>query len=237
MRLSGKTAIVTGSGRGIGKATAIALAKEGCNVVVCSRTAREIENTANEIKKLGSKAISVRADVSNSGDVRNLIKKTIDEFGSIGILVNNAGVAVYKPLIDTTEKEYDYVMNVNTKGVFLCTKEVLPHMIKQKSGVIVNISSALGKHGSKDFSAYSASKFGVIGLTESVAAELPSGIKVYAVCPGGVATDMVKQIIGRAKFMAARYLIMKPERIAEKVLELCMPDCMLESGSSVEIGK
>ncbi len=249
MRLSGKTAIVTGSGRGIGRAIAIALAKEGCKVVICSRTQKEIDSVAKEIKKAGYEALAVKVDVSNPDDVKNMVAKTLEKFGSVDILVNNAGISVYKMMLQTTEEEYENVMSTNLKGVFLCIKEALPHMIRQRNGVIINISSVLGRHGSKNFSVYSASKFGVIGLTESISEELPEGIKIYAVCPGGVATRMQNQmfkgkrfmqrVIGKSKYMAAKHfkLIMKPERVAEKVLELCMPECELKSGASVEMGK
>ncbi len=249
MKLKGKVAVVTGSGRGIGRAIAIALAKEGCKVVVCSRTQKEIDSTAKKIKKAGSEALAVKADVSNSNDVKNLVAVTLEEFGKIDILVNNAGVSVYKPFLETMEEEYENVMKINLKGIFLCIKEALPHMISQRNGIIINISSVLGKHGSKNFSVYSASKFGVIGLTESISEELPEGIRIYAVCPGGVATSMQNQlykgkrlmqrIIRKTKYVAAKRLnlIMKPEQVAEKVLELCMPGCELESGASIEMGK
>jgi len=214
---------------GIGLATAKELAKEGCNIVVNSRTKKNIEKASNEIQKLGAESIGIEADVSNSIEVRNLVKETMKKFGRIDILINNAGVIVYKDFKDTTKKEDDYVVDINLKGTLHCTKEVLPIMIKQKYGRIINISSGAGKTGIPGMSVYSATKFAIVGFTESIADELKkTGIKVYAICPGGVDTRMYTSTFGEKPSL-------KPLDIAKKILPLCMPDVKTKSGSSIEV--
>ena len=229
MRLKNQVAIVTGSTMGIGLAIAKELAKEGCNIVISSRTKKDVEKASKEIQKLGVDAIGITADVSNPIDVRNLVKETMKKFGRIDILINNAGVIVYKDFKDSTQKEDDYIVDVNLKGTLLCTKEVLPAMIKQKYGRIVNISSGAGKTGIPGMSVYSATKFAIIGFTESIADELKKhDIKVYAVCPGGVDTRMYTSTFGEKPSL-------KPVHIAKKVLPLCMPDVKTKSGTIVEV--
>jgi 3-oxoacyl-[acyl-carrier protein] reductase len=168
-----RTAIITGSSRGIGKETAIILAKKSVNVVVCSRTQSEINSTVEEINKLTgiSGVLGIRCDVSLSSQVNSLVKSAIEKFGSntIDILVNDAGVAFNRKLIDTFEEEWDQTINSNLKGAFLFTKAVLPYMISKKSGVILNVNSGAGKTGFSNLSAYCASKFGLLGLAESLA--------------------------------------------------------------------
>ena len=229
MRLKDKVAIVTGGNRGIGKAISLALAKEGANIVIAAQNEKTMKATCEEVKKLGVDCIYVKTDVSKSLDVKNMIKKTKNHFKKIDILINNAGVAIRKTLEKTTEKEYDWIMDVNVKGIFLCTKEVVLHMIKQKSGTIINISSGAGKTGFPELSVYGASKFGVIGITESLAAEVNEyGIKVYAVCPGATDTDMFRSMYPELE------PTLKPEDIAKKVLMLCLPN-RYSSGSSIEV--
>jgi NAD(P)-dependent dehydrogenase (short-subunit alcohol dehydrogenase family) len=134
------TAIVTGSGRGIGREAAILLAKRGVNIVVCSRTQSEIDDTVKTIKKIHVGVIGVKCDVSVSPQVDNLVEKTIEKFGSVDILVNNAGIFTMKKLVDTSEQEWDRILAVNLKGAFLCCRAVLPYMLDKNSGAIVNVS-------------------------------------------------------------------------------------------------
>lgn len=147
------TAIVTGSGRGIGRETATLLAKRMVNVVVCSRTQSEIDDTTKVIKKVHAGVLGVKCDVSVSSQVDDLVKKTIEKFGSIDILVNNAGIFTVKKLVDTSEKEWDEILAVNLKSAFLCCKAVLPYMLDKNSGAIVNVSSCAGKVGFDSLSA------------------------------------------------------------------------------------
>lgn len=233
MNLHDKVAIITGSGRGIGRATALKLAEEGMNIVVSSRTEREIQETVELIKKLGTDAIGVRADVSLPEQVNALVKKTLEEFGRIDVLVNNAGIAVVKNLIDTDVSEWDATIDINLKSAFLCSKAVLPMMIKQRSGIIVNISSGAGKTGFAELSAYCASKFGMIGLTESLAKEVEQyNIRVIAICPGEVATRMQKET-DPEWYATHKHRMLQPEQVAEKVLAVIKGK--YSSGSSVDI--
>jgi len=154
-KLTNETAIVTGSGRGIGKETAIRLSEMGLNIVVCSRTLREINSTVEEIKETitanaDDRILGLRCDVSKSTEVDYLIKSTIRKFKSIDVLVNNAGIVYVKKLIDTSEEEWDETININLKGAFLCTKAVLPLMTKKRFGVIINVSSGAGETGFPD---------------------------------------------------------------------------------------
>lgn len=228
MSLAGQTALVTGGSKGIGKAICLALAKEGANVVIAARNESEIKGTRDKLKAMGSKALAIRTDVRSEEDVRRLISMTIDKCGRLDILINNAGVAYKKRLEETTLEEYDKIMDTNLKGVFLCTKYAIPYIRESKNGKIINISSVGGLHGLPDFSVYCASKFGVNGITESIAAELEGEIKVYAVCPGAVDTDMYRSIYSDRPPL-------KPEHIAEKILELASPDSRVTSGKIIEM--
>src|ERR671912_849354 len=191
------TAIVTGSTRGIGKETALLLLKNGLNVVISSKSQDNVHNTIQEIHdKFPSKkenVLGLKCDVSKHSDVKTLVDVTINKFGKIDILINNAGIVYYKSIMNTTEEEWDKTIDTNLKGAFLFTKEVLPHMIKNKSGgIIINVSSGAGKSGFANLSSNCASKFGIIGLTESVAKEVAGdNVKVMAICTGGVYTKMI----------------------------------------------
>ena len=190
MRLKGQTAIVTGGGRGIGRAICLALAREGADIVIVARTEKEIRETARMVEKEGRRALAVRTDIRKEEEVINMVSKAINAFGRIDILVNNAGVAYRKYIVDTSTEEYDEIMDTNVKGMFFCTKYALPHLLKRGEGRIVNISSGAGKHGIPKLSIYCASKFAVIGFTESLAYETGGGVQVYAVCPASVDTGM-----------------------------------------------
>jgi len=228
MKLKGQTAIVTGGGRGIGRAICLALAREGADIVIVARTGKEIQETARMVEKEGRRALPVRIDIRKEEEVVNMISKAVNAFGRIDILVNNAGVAYRKYLVETSTEEYDEIMDTNVKGMFFCTKYVLPHLLKRGEGRIVNISSGEGKHGIPKLSIYCASKFAVIGFTESLAYEVGGGLQVYAVCPAGVDTGMYRS-------MYSDEPVLKPEDVARKVLELCLPETTLPSGSSVDV--
>ena len=191
MKLKDQVSIVTGSGRGIGRAIALALAKEGSQVVVIARTESEIESVAQEINSLGGKAIAIKADVTNESEVKSMVQTVIDKFGRIDILINNAGYAKHAYIQDISNDLWDTTMNINLRGIMLCTRAVYSYMMNQQSGYIINISSGAGKNGGSMYATYSTSKFGVIGFTESLAAEgRRYGIKASVICPGPVATKM-----------------------------------------------
>lgn len=193
------TAIITGSTKGIGKSTAITLAKNGFNVVICSRNQKEVEQTVNEINSLANNkglAIGYKCDTSKPSDVENLVKLAIDRFGKIDILINNAGIAFYKNMIDTTFDEWSNTININLTGCFLFCKYLLPYMIKINSGAIINISSGAGKVGFPKLSAYCASKFGIMGFSESISKEVVStNIRIMVLCPGEINTNMLEDIM------------------------------------------
>ena len=209
-----KLAIVTGGSRGIGKSTAIKLLKEGFTVIITSRNNKELKETENELNKYG-KIIGIKSDVSNYDDVKNLIKQVYNKYKRIDVLVNNAGVALWKELDQMNKKEIDNILDINLKGLTYMCREVIPIMKKQKSGNIINISSGAGKKGYAEFSVYCASKFGVIGLSDSLAKELERyGISVYTICPGGVNTKMYLGMEPDADLNS----LLQPEQIAEKII-------------------
>ena len=236
---TGYTAIVTGSTRGIGKETVLLLIKNGMNVIISSRSQENVDKVIQEIyTKFPSKKeniLGLKCDVSKYSDVKSLVDISIKRFGGIDILVNNAGIVYYRRLIDTTEEEWDKIIDINLKGVFLFTKEILPHMIENKSGgVIVNVSSGAEKSGFPNLSAYCASKFGIIGLTESIAEEVAdNNIKVMAICPGGVDTDMIKDIVKEGYNPSSRNL-MKPEDVAKKIYDMISNQKDYHNGQSIE---
>lgn len=196
MNLEGKVALVTGASRGIGREIALELAREGCNVAVnYSGSEAKANEVVDEIKGLGREAIAVQCNVSDSDAVQAMVKETIGQFGSVDILVNNAGITKDNLLMRMKEAEWDDVININLKGVFLCTKAVTRQMMKQRSGRIINISSIVGVSGNPGQANYVAAKSGVIGLTKTTAKELaPRGITVNAIAPGFISTDMTDQL-------------------------------------------
>ena len=190
MELKDKVAVVTGAGRGIGKAIALKLAEAGANVVVSARTKSEIESVAKQIEKMGRKSIAVQADVSQESDVKKLIFIAADKFGTVDILINNAGVGSFAPVAELSVTEFDTMWNVNMRGVFLCTQTVLPHMMKQKSGDIVNIASLAGRNAFVGGAGYGATKWALIGFGRSLMLEVrKNNIRVITICPGSVDTE------------------------------------------------
>jgi len=194
--LRNKTAIVTGGSRGIGRATALALAASGANVVVnYASSSGAADEVVAQIEAMGSKAIAVKADVSKEDDVETLIKTAKDTFGSLDVLVNNAGITRDTLLLRMKPEDWQAVIDLNLTGVFLCTRAASKIMLKQKSGRIINITSVAGLMGNPGQANYSAAKAGVIGFTKTVAKELASrGVTVNAVAPGFIATDMTHDL-------------------------------------------
>lgn len=189
--LSGKNALVTGAGKGIGRAVAIALAKEGVNVALLSRTSSDLQAVANEIEDLGVKAVIVPADIADINSVNKAVQSANDSLGSINILINNAGIAAFGSFMDLEPENWEMIIKVNLFGAYYTTRAILPSMLEQKSGDIVNISSTAGLKGAAQTSAYSASKFALIGLSESLMQEVrKSNIRVTTLTPSTVATDL-----------------------------------------------
>lgn len=190
--LKGKTAVVTGGGRGIGKAVALKLASHGANIVINDIPSSDYaDETCEEIKSLGVDCIVVKGDVRNTDDVQRLVKETMDKFGTVDIFVNNAGVTRDGLMIRMSEEDWDLVMDINLKGAFNCIKAVARPMMKQRSGVIINMASIVGVMGNPGQANYVASKAGLIGLTKTTAKELATrGIRCNAVAPGFIRSAM-----------------------------------------------
>ena len=192
MKLKDKVALITGGGRGIGKAIALAFAREGAKLAICARTASEIEETSKEIKSLGSDCLGVVFDVSLEEPVSKLVKAVQERFSSVDILINNAGVMTRPvPIAELEIKKWDYTIAVNLRGPFLVTQAVLPLMMGRKSGSIINVSSSIGRGAVANFGAYAVSKWGLEGFTQTLAQEMRSyNIRVNSVEPGYVATKL-----------------------------------------------
>jgi 3-oxoacyl-[acyl-carrier protein] reductase len=195
MNLSGRVAIVTGSGRGIGKAIALKLAEVGATVVVSDILEKEAKAVAKEIKAMGGQSLAVLADVSSAADVSRMVEETIAAYGKIDILVNNAGITRDQLLLRMSDEDWDKVLSVNLRSVFLCTKAVLRHMLKQRWGRIISLASIVGIIGNKGQANYAAAKAGIIGFTRTVAKEVAShGITANAIAPGFIDTEMTQQL-------------------------------------------
>ncbi|QDI92391.1 3-ketoacyl-ACP reductase [Salicibibacter halophilus] len=188
--ITGKTALITGAGRGIGRALAHAFAREGVHVALMGRTGANVENVANELAEYDVKTVSVQADVSNGGEVKDAVQQVKDTLGEIDILINNAGIGKFGRFLDLSEEDWRNVWDVNVMGIYHVTHAVLPDMVERQAGEIVNISSTSGLRGTVGSSAYSASKFAVLGLTESLMREMrQENIRVQAISPSKVITD------------------------------------------------
>jgi 3-oxoacyl-[acyl-carrier protein] reductase len=187
--LEGKIALVTGAGRGIGRAIALSLAREGADVVVASRTASELESLARAIEQSGRNALAVMADVTRESDVEDLLRKAVGRFGRVDILVNNAGIGSFARVAELSLDDFDRMWAVNMRGVFLCTRLVVPLMSKQRSGDIVNIASLAGRNAFIGGAGYAATKWALIGFSRCLMLEVrEQNIRVITICPGSVET-------------------------------------------------
>ncbi len=218
-------ALVTGGAQGIGKAVGLLLARNGADIVISDINLEKAEETAKEVQALGRKALATKVDVAALGDVEKMVEAILTQFGKVDILVNNAGIARDKLILRMTEEDWDAVLNINLKGTFNCTKAVVRHMSKQKSGKIVNIASVVGEMGNAGQGNYAASKAGVIGFTKTIAREFAQrGINVNAIAPGYIETPMTDALPDKVKEELKRLIPMdrlgKPEDVAEAVLFL-----------------
>jgi len=225
LELVGKVALITGAAQGIGRAVALLLAQHGADIVVSDINLEKAQETAREIEALGRRAMAIKVNVVNLEDVDRMIQAILGEFKEIDILVNNAGITRDKLILRMTEEDWDAVLNVNLKGTFNCTKAVIRHMSKQKSGKIVNIASVVGEMGNAGQANYSASKAGVIGFTKTIAREFAlRGINVNAIAPGYIETPMTEALPEKVKEELKRMIPMerlgRPEDVAEGVLFL-----------------
>ncbi len=232
MQLAGKVAMITGGGRGIGRAIALSFAREGASIVVSGRTSSEIKEVAREVEKRGQKSLALQADVSREEDVKNMVDETVKVFERVDILVNNAGTNLpYRNVMDLTLAEWNRVLEVNLTGPFLCCRAVLPTMIQQRSGKIINISSIGGRYGAAGRSPYRSSKAALLQFTYCLAAEVKQyGIDVNAVCPGPTETRMMQDVARESLFPA----LVHPEEIAEVVLFLASQHSSAITGTAID---
>lgn len=232
MNFTGKIAIVTGAGKGIGRATSLALSKAGAKVVLAGFRDESINDVKSEIEKSGGEAIAIRTNVAKWSDAEKMAGETLNRYGRIDILVNNAGVDKIDPegkqytIMDMTDDDWDMVLNVNLKGQFHCAKAVMPAMMKQKSGKIVNISSSLGFTGAFGTAPYGASKAGIINFTKYLAAQMgPYNVNVNCVAPGYVETSMQRYTPEEHKELIARMLplrrVCQPSDVAHVIMFFC----------------
>jgi len=215
--LEGKVAIVTGAGRGIGRSIALTLARNGARGSLAARTEAELQAVQSEIESFGGQAASFPTDVSREAEVISLVRNTVERFGRLDILINNAGIGIFGPLVETTTEQWDRIMAINARGPFLLCREAIPYLKKQEQAFIINIASVVGVKGYVNQAAYSASKHAVMGMTKALAKEVQGdGIRVHAICPGGVDT----QLLSQARPDLDRSVLMQPEELADIVLSL-----------------
>ena len=231
-RLLGRVAIVTGAGRGIGRAIASRFSQEGAAVVLAARTSAQIDEVAAEIDSSRGYAVAIRCDVTKEREVNRLVEKVAERFGRIDILVNNA--AVNLPPTDLMEVDlrvWRRVIDVNLTGAFICTRAVLPHMKARGSGVVLNVSSVGGRRGAAGRGPYRASKAALINFTETIGAEGSNyGVRAVCLCPGGVDTDMMREI-GMAKGRE----LMKPEQVADVAVYAVSDDAATLNGVTIDV--
>lgn len=241
MKLPDRVAIVTGASRGIGKAIALELANEGAKVVVnYNRNAASAEEIVKTLLEAGKEAVALQADVADASQVEKLVQSTVERFGRVDILINNAGVTRDKLVMRMSEEDWDTVLNTNLKGAFLCSRAVAPIFLRQRSGIIVNISSVIGKVGGPGQANYSASKAGLIGLTKSLAKELGSrNIRVNAIAPGFIETEMTEVLKPEQREAALKQIPLArfggSREVARVAVFLCSDDATYIHGEVITV--
>jgi 3-oxoacyl-[acyl-carrier protein] reductase len=240
MRLNDKVAFVTGAGQGIGKASALGFAREGARVVVADINMSAAEAVAAEIAERDGRAIAVPLDVAQAASVEDAVARAVGWGGRVDVLLNNAGITRDARMVKMTEQQWDAVIDVNLKGVWLCTRAIAPHMVAQGGGSIINVSSIVGLYGNFGQTNYAATKAGVIAMTKTWARELgPSGIRVNAVTPGFIATEMVgtipEKVIATVSERTPLRRLGRPEELASVYAFLASDDSSFITGSVVQV--
>ena len=240
MKLKDKVAIVTGSARGIGRAIALELVRNGAKLVICDLNMDDIQIVVDQCTEMGGEAKGFVSNVTKAEDARQLIAKTIEAFGKVDILVNNAGITRDNLLMRMKEDEWDAVIAVNLKGTYNCIRAIAKPFIKQRSGKIINLASVVGQIGNAGQVNYSASKAGVIGLTKSVAKELAArNVLVNAIAPGFIQTDMTAKLTEKAKEELTNAIPLgklgQPEAVAKVVLFLASDDAVYITGQVINV--
>ncbi len=239
-----KVALITGGSSGIGRATALAFAREGAKVIVASRREDESQETVRLVREAGSAGLFVKTDVSKEADVKTMVEKTIKAYGRLDFAFNNAGVEqIPTPLAEQTEETFNQITNINVKGVWLSMKYEIPQMLKNGGGAIVNMSSVAGLIGFPGVPLYVASKHAVLGLTKSTALEYAkAGIRINAVCPGAIETDMFDRFVKNNEQVRDQVMAMhpigrsgRPEEIANAVVWLCSDAASFITGQSLAL--
>jgi 3-oxoacyl-[acyl-carrier protein] reductase len=237
--LSGKVAVVTGAAQGIGRAISLVFAEHGANIVALDIKTAEAKKVIEEISKFGRTGLAYKVDVSNSSEVNSAINQVIEEYGRIDIMVNNAGIYPESLVVDMAEEEWDSVINISLKGTFNCSKAVARHMIDQKYGRIINLSSRAGRQGSIGHAHYAAAKAGIIGFTMSLARELgPYGITANTLAPGVIETDMTKDILKKGGKKMSDYIVGrygKPEDLIGVALLLASDYSSYITGATIDV--
>jgi len=236
MRFKDKIVVVTGSGKGIGRANAIDFARERAKVILVSRTLKDLEEVSLRVKEAGSDSLIVQADVSKEEDVKKIFKRALEKYKTVDILVNNAAIVIRKNILVMSLEEWQKQLDINLTGTFLCMREALKIMAEKNYGKIINVSSEAGKKGCSMKSAYSSSKFGQLGLTESAAADIKSkglNININAVCPAGVDTPLTRKNYPKINYLKAGF--MDPKDISKVILFLASEDAKNLKGNSVEL--
>jgi 3-oxoacyl-[acyl-carrier protein] reductase len=242
MRLIDKVAVITGAAQGIGRATALAMGREGAKIVVADLQAEKAQAVANELQALGAQALAVEVNVADETSVRRMAKSTFERFNHVDILVNVAGIYYPKAsVVDLSEEDWDRTININVGSNFLCCREFVPAMRAQKSGRIISLASGIGHYGMRQFSHYAASKAAVMGFVKSLAREVgPDGVTVNAICPGSANTDMPRQhrseeeVMARLKSTPLPH-VLEPEDIAGSILFLASDAAAFITGQSYDI--
>jgi 3-oxoacyl-[acyl-carrier protein] reductase len=242
MRLSAKVAVITGAAQGIGRAVALAMAREGAKLVVADVQGERAQSVAGELESLGTQALAVEVNVASESSVKRMARQALGHFGRVDILVNVAGIYFPKaPVVDLSEQDWDRTIDVNVGGNFLCCREFVPSMRAQKSGRIISLASGIGHYGVRQFAHYAASKAAVMGFVKSLARELgPDGITVNAICPGSANTAMPRQhrseeeVMERLRSTPLPH-VLEPEDIAGPILFLASDAAAYITGQSYNI--